>query len=211
MTRKQCLLQCFLSHKSSWFCQNFIRRIICLKNHIVLHEIKILCEWYLLQKAQPCDIEVKGEWGDFQMCRRIFPTREHLFTPRQGELSSISCQLLPSHFPKWPFLLLPLKEEEPEFLGWVRLSLVCLGGIIHCSRVTDHSAQMGCWLNLGFSFELLHEVYGTRYSLKQAKIGLICQLRGALPLLSAHPLQLVPKPTVNRFTELIVKPLATHP
>lgn len=70
---------------------------------------------------------------------------------------------------------------------------------------------MGCWLNLDFSFELLHEVYGTRYSLKQAKIGLICQLCAALPLLSAHPLQLAPKPTVNRFTELMVKPLARHP
>lgn len=179
---------------------------------LFLREIKTSCEWYLLQRESSAWWRWgQREWGDFQVCRRIFLMREYLFTPdgRSSPLPPVS--FLPSpHYPKWPFLLLPLREEEQECLGRVRLNLVCLGGIIHFTR-----HRMGCCLNLAFSFELLREVYGTRHSLKQAKIGLICLLCEVLPLLSAHPSQVVPKSTVNWFTEvwqeLMVKPLARHP
>lgn len=212
MTRKQCLLSCFLSHKSPWFFQNWKMLIICLQNHFFYMKSKHhVSDTFCKERAQPGDGEVKEEWGDFQVCRRIFLMREYLFTPdgRSSPLPPVS--FLPSpHYPKWPFLLLPLREEEQECLGRVRLNLVCLGGIIHFTR-----HRMGCCLNLAFSFELLREVYGTRHSLKQAKIGLICLLCEVLPLLSAHPSQVVPKSTVNWFTEvwqeLMVKPLARHP
>jgi len=64
---------------------------------------------------------------------------------------------------------------------------------------------MECWLGLAFRSEVLHNIYGIRYSLKQAQIGLVCPFHGALSplfLLNALPLQEVPKSTENFFTEL---------
>lgn len=60
-----------------------------------------------------------------------------------------------------------MSEAEPCVLGGHNPRVV----IVLEWQTAQH--RMGCWLNLAISFELLDEAYGTRYSSKQAKVGLI--------------------------------------
>lgn len=124
------------------------------------------------------------------MCRRTFQMKGHLFTPRWWGLSPASCQLFHcSLLPKTTFSFAPpeggiarrvvRREIEPHVLLW------------HNSLVRGDSplspGQDAGWIQLS---------YLKTYMIPMANRN------SSLFLLSVFPLQAVPKPTENQFTEL---------
>lgn len=152
MIRKQYLLQCFLSVRALDFARN---------EKYLSSAYKIMVfKWNqnIMGVTAPANTELnhttvrprKGE-ENFRCIGGPSPWESISLPPdgRGSPLPPVSF-FLATCFPKQPFILLPLREEEQEGLGGWRSSLVCFGGIIHCSGVTDHWAQDRMLARSGF-------------------------------------------------------------
>lgn len=152
MIRKQYLLQCFLSTRAFDFARN---------EKYLSSACKItLLKWNqnIMGVAAPANRElghatVRPRRGEENFgCVEGPPQWESISLPLDsGGFPWLPVSFFPApRFPKQPFLLLPLREEEQERLGGGRLSLVCFGGTIHWSEVTTHLAQDGMLSESGF-------------------------------------------------------------
>ena len=138
----------FSFRKSPWFRQETKNTYhLPTKSHL-LSETKISSEWQLLQ-TESSNTWQRGQRGERRILDEL-SQQENISVPWMAGGSSLPpVHFFPApHFPKRPFLLLPLREDGQEGLGVGRSSLMCFGGTIHW--VTAHLVQDGMLAGSGF-------------------------------------------------------------